>query len=308
MPSIKDLWSLLQDTRPALIPYFQSAREKYGETALQGHRGGWLILYISHIILDDVPVTPERIQQIAINRKYHKTEQLASHLQELAEMDLLQSVNGGYRLTEEGQELGRFYFTTLHDAVRNANFMPETDIQQLNELLQRIIDAVPDAPLPVPEYKQPFLNFQQSYDYKNISSLALFSDLRATLGMFRDAAHIPAWENLGLDGLHAETFTYIWDGNHKNAQDLSNTLTDYRGFSLQEYQATLDNLTEQGWLERNNDAFSLTDEGQKIRQQIEDETEKNFAPLWQITLSDDEIETLWERTQQLIDCAKDGMG
>jgi ribosomal protein S19E (S16A) len=303
MPSIRDLWQLLQKTRPALEPYFSAANDKLKKTALRGHRGGWLILYISHIILDDVPVTPERIQQIAINRKYHKIEQLASHLQELSAMGLLQKVDRGYCLTQEGQKLGRYYFPTLHDAVRNVNLMPEADIQQLNQLLQRVIDVVPDLPLVIPEYKQAFFNFQQSYDYQDIPPVALFSDWRATLGIVRDATHVPAWEKIGLDGLHIETLSYIWNGKHKTAAALSNVITDYRGYSQDDYQAALDNLTQHRWLEKQGQIYFLSDEGQVIRQQIEDETEQNFAPLWHMALSEDELNILWKRTQELIDGA-----
>jgi DNA-binding MarR family transcriptional regulator len=107
---------------------------------------------------------------------------------------------------------------------------------------------------------------------------------------FRDDAHMAAFQPLEERGHAWEAFSHIWDGSASTATGVFETLV-YRGFSLEEYTHALDSLVERRWLSKDGDVYTMTEEGQQIRQRVEDATNAYFYKPWE-ALSAEEIDEL----------------
>jgi DNA-binding MarR family transcriptional regulator len=79
-----------------------------------------------------------------------------------------------------------------------------------------------------------------------------------------------------------ETLTYVWRGDANTAGELAEELQPYRNYDQAAYAATLDELAQRGWIAQKNGKYVVTDEGQKLRQEIEDATDRCFDVPWDV--------------------------
>lgn len=92
----------------------------------------------------------------------------------------------------------------------------------------------------------------------------------------RDDCHMAAWRQAGLDGPTLDTLTRIWRSEASSEQDLAAKLTSQRPADVAGQLARLrrDGLVAPGEPPR------TTDKGAKLRQAIEDETDRLFFAPW----------------------------
>ncbi len=99
---------------------------------------------------------------------------------------------------------------------------------------------------------------------------------------FRDDAHMAAWKPFNITGYEWEAFSFIWSGQAQTAEEIDRQLF-YRGYSLSEYEAALQDLIERGWLEEQTDKpdhYKLTADGTNIRETAETQTDTYFYTPW----------------------------
>jgi hypothetical protein len=94
--------------------------------------------------------------------------------------------------------------------------------------------------------------------------------------MARDDSHMAAWRQAGLDGPMLDTLTRIWRGEATDDTDLAAKLTSQRPA---EVATQLARLRRDGLVAAEG-ALRTTDKGAKIRQAIEDETDRLFFGAW----------------------------
>lgn len=92
----------------------------------------------------------------------------------------------------------------------------------------------------------------------------------------RDDCHMAAWQLASLDGPTLDTLTRIWREEASSVEDLTVKLTSQRPVDIAEQLARLrrDGLVTDG------DPPRTTDKGAKVRQGIEDETDRLFFSAW----------------------------
>ena len=101
----------------------------------------------------------------------------------------------------------------------------------------------------------------------------------------------------GVSGTAWEDLTFIWRGECSNAEELVERFK-FRGYSAQDHEQELASLAERGWLTKTSDGYQLTEQGQAVRQQAEDDTNRYFFTPW-ACLSDAESVQLHDLLTQL---------
>jgi hypothetical protein len=109
---------------------------------------------------------------------------------------------------------------------------------------------------------------------------------------YRDDAHMAAFGIQQVKGHVWEAFSFIADGKARNAADLYSQLA-YRGFYTEDCQAALNDLAKRGWIAEG----AITESGQKIREEVEAQTNTYFYAPWAV-LSDSEFEEMLELMQK----------
>jgi hypothetical protein len=92
----------------------------------------------------------------------------------------------------------------------------------------------------------------------------------------RDDCHMAAWQQAGLDGPTLDTLTRIWRNEASSEKDLASKLTSQRPADIAEQ---LTRLRREGLVSA-GDPPRTTDKGAKMRQGIEDETDRLFFSPW----------------------------
>ena len=91
---------------------------------------------------------------------------------------------------------------------------------------------------------------------------------------FRGDGHVAALTVSGVSGIEAAVM-HVAQGDSWTREPLRKT----RGYSTEQWDTALAALRERGWIERDSEGF--TDEGRRVRQEVEDRTDVLALPPWQ---------------------------
>jgi hypothetical protein len=97
--------------------------------------------------------------------------------------------------------------------------------------------------------------------------------------MFRDDVHPAAWRRYNVNGPTWEIFTLIWNGEAHTLEELSQRL-ERRRHSPDLIPQSLQDLVARGWIAKENGGYHATDDGIRLRQEAEDETDRLFYAPW----------------------------
>ena len=139
----------------------------------------------------------------------------------------------------------------------------------------------------------------QSHIKVDPGSLGHVDQLLDDLNAFRDDAHVAAWKPSGVDGHTWEVLTLVWNGEANTADKLVERLP-YRQYSKGDYHKTLLYLVQKGWIEEGPDGYLVTEEGKKIRDQAEVDTDAIYFGPWK-ALADGEINRIGALLSELRD-------
>lgn len=101
----------------------------------------------------------------------------------------------------------------------------------------------------------------------------------ADFNAFRDDCHMAAWRRLGVAGYVWEALALVADGTGPTADALFMSLS-YRGYSVADYAAALDELAARGWAAPAADGWQVTGEGRTVRAAAEQRTDAAFYAPW----------------------------
>ena len=107
---------------------------------------------------------------------------------------------------------------------------------------------------------------------------------------FRDDCHIPAWEAKGYEGPAFEILSYVWPGPVDVSYTKLPAVGSIEGLekamaprqTRADIEKNVDALVRRGDLVREGDAVRITPQGQKTRDEIEQDTDRRFFANWQL--------------------------
>ena len=205
---------------------------------------------------------------------------------------LIDATKIGY-LLQDGEiftisEKGKTVITDIHqkfyDTINQFDHFPADKMKSLASILEVLVNSVTKTAL-----SDGLLCFdcsQKGHLPVDPGSLAHVDQLLDDLNAFRDDAHISAWKSTGLDGHTLEVLTMVWNADANSPDKLVERMP-YRSYQVEDYQATLNKLEDKGWVKQGKDGFEVTDEGKKVRDQIEDATNANYFAPWSALTKDD---------------------
>jgi hypothetical protein len=97
--------------------------------------------------------------------------------------------------------------------------------------------------------------------------------------MYRDDAHLAAWQSSGLSAIALESLTMIWRGQVGTLDELTDKLY-FRGHPQSVYIDALNELRARSYISGFRNALRITNQGCHFRDQVEMKTEEYFFAPW----------------------------
>jgi predicted transcriptional regulator len=210
-----------------------------------------------------------------------------------------------YLLTEKGKHFANKFLQAADASIAHLQPIPIAELQKIADYGKRLVEASLAAP-------EPPSRFAITRYYRNIHPgqeaqlLRLVLHYVATLDQYRGAAHLASWQHHNLEGCAWSVLTSIWRGE-ANTLDALHEEVGQPVFSREEILQALRDLVNRGWIEERTDKYQMTPEGQRIRQEAEELTDRHFFPPW-ACLNETEQEDLLSLATQLSAGLKNSMG
>jgi ribosomal protein S19E (S16A) len=209
---------------------------------------------------------------------YIKPAQYEALLAQVAEAGLIAPVgDSGYEFTEHGRSVLHEVEHAFYTRLSEVEPAPAERMAQLEGGLAQLVEASLAAAEPA---DKPGLSVvYEGHPGQAYGPLARIDQRLDDLSAFRDDVHLAAWQPYGVSGQAWEALTFVWRGDAATAEELAERLS-FRGYSVEEYAAALTDLVERGWVERTADGYRVTEQGQALRQEAEDTTDRLFYAPW----------------------------
>jgi DNA-binding MarR family transcriptional regulator len=277
------LWPLMNETMVAFSPFYQD--EMIRAIVDHGVRNVWFPLSLARGAEPD-PLSLERMARL---NPYTAREHHRDALRTLIELEMLEPIDGvdgdRYRLTDSGRTAVEAIFAAAHRALDRVHFLPPEDTETLAVLLGRVVQASLDAPEPA---TKPALQHSRWTDPgPGKSAVSRIDQYLTDLSRFRDDVHIAAWRAQPIDAVTVEALTYLWRGESDSPADLADRLS-FRGHSQEVYRTAFQGLVSKGWAKTLDGRYEITEQGARVREEIEEKTEELFFSPW-ATLLEEEL-------------------
>ena len=187
---------------------------------------------------------------------------------------LVDEKSGRWDLTAAGREIVKrvrreadAYLASLPSPI------PVDDLARLSSLLTRVFDAIADG-----LDKRWHSHIPRAARMAGDGTHPMVALENAVYGIWqaRDDCHMAAWQQAGLDGPTLDTLTRIWRNEATSENELASKLTSQRPADI---AGQLTRLRRDGLVSA-GDPPRTTDKGAKLRQGIEDETDRFFFTPW----------------------------
>lgn len=285
----ENLWNILQEAFNAIAPHYRDkVRESMAEIGFEGPE--WYMTYLAHG-LDPKPLTAVTLQKIM---PYGNKERQLERLQQTAKKGFLKEENGEFTITAKGRNGVEDFFITARDSIGKLEPLPPSQMDALAATLKTIVKHTLAASEPA---EKNHLIISRATDFDDNANAAIQIDQYMTdLLHYRDDAHLAAWRTQAVDGPTWETFTLFWRGDVSTLAELVENRQP-RGFEgTAVYEQAIQELIKRGWLMKSDEAYKVTEAGQKLRDAVEAKTNEYFFVGFS-ALDDAAIEEL---TSQLI--------
>lgn len=288
---VEKIWELIGKIRLQLIGLVRADRDAAGQAV--GYAGmAWRPLQWA-LTLD-----PPTLDALSQYRPYENPVALAATWDGMvAEGVLEKQADGRYIPTAKGRDQIGQIFGAIDGAYQRVQNIPHEQAFDLHALLNRVLTTAIHDPAIYTFAAQATSRLQPPRPHP----LSLLGQLFDELWAFRDDAHVAAWRGLGVAGYQWETLSYVWLGIATTPAELGATLA-HRGYAAADYAEGLADLARREWVAANPDGYTLTEEGRRIREQAERDTDDTFYGAL-LTL-DDAVPT----TYQLLAALHYGLG
>jgi DNA-binding PadR family transcriptional regulator len=280
--------NLVEHTTPILSQFFQE---------IDGLEGRDIAFIQIGYGLAPKPLTPENFIKRA---PYANPETFRGQMDEAVERGWLESVDDGrYRLTPKAKETVEHLLGLADKTLAGVETLPDVDLKRIEQLLAKVVKKAHQLPEPA---EKPGLALGETFDRDNSVPLVQARRRMLDLLAYRDDVHIAAWQPYGVSGQVWETLTYVWQGDAGTAAELADKLS-YRHYDAGAYATALKDLSTHGWIARENGKYVITPEGQRLRQEAEDTTDRYFDAPW-TALSESETRELKELLKKFVKAVK----
>lgn len=259
---------------------------------------GWFAL-LSSAAVDPAPLT---VEDFKATTPYAAPQRMAQIIDNALEGGFLTGdEDSGFQLTAEGRAVLSAFFDTAREHISSAPILPAAEMERLAAILQRLVEATEALSYPA---EKPSLGRSRWTDPGPDAPPAVRIDQFLTdLQLFRDDAHITAWQAKDVDGRSWETLTFLWRDDAHTAAELVDKLPR-RGYTEENYAASLAYLAGKGWIAPAGDSWQVTDSGRALRQDVEDETDRLFFAGWNV-LDKTELVDLDDLLERLLEHLKE---
>ena len=287
----KSVFQLFGETSASIYPLAREVMRPLFEEHFSEQRF-YQLLFLAYNLRPE-PISANLFQ---LRNPYANPDSVQEILEDAAEAGYLEKVSvGDYRLTQKGS----YAIETVHEAFYNhVNQLKEVPADQLNELcslLAKLVKSISQTDLGGRK-----ICFDASFGghiQVDHGTLAQVDQLLDDLNAFRDDAHIAAWTPVGVDGHTWEVLTLVWNGEATTAETLNERLP-YRQYTAEDYQGSLEDLVQRGWIEEGVEGYLVTDAGKKIRDEAEAVTNENYYRPWKV-LTDSELTRIGDLLKEL---------
>lgn len=245
------------------------------------------------------PLTPENFIE---RGPYANPKRFKEQMDASVERGWLEPVeDGGYKLTESGKQLAKRFFALGNEWFGSLPALSEEDTTRIADLLAKLVKKAYQLPEPT---RKPTLEIGIRLDPGPDAAPMLRVRRHLTdLAYYRDDVHMAAWQPNGADGKVWETLTYAWREEASTAAELAEQLSQYRDYNEADYTAAFEEMATRGWVTVKNGKYLITDQGKKLRQKAEDDTDQYFYAPFE-TLTEEEIEELKSLLEKLAEVVK----
>ncbi len=206
--------------------------------------------------------------------------------------------DGTFRMSDRGREV--YGLVMQATAPRwSMETVPAADLDRIIALLTQAAQATFDHADP-DDHWSTVTRARHAYRFDGpLPPLQRINVLTFDLWAFRDDVHLLAWRDHNVSPRTWESFSYLWKGDANSADTLSQALTDYHGFSLEEYAQSLAELESLGWIEQADEpgTYRLTAHGASVREAAEVRTNTLFAAAWDALTTESYAELVARLTQ-----------
>ena len=200
--------------------------------------------------------------------------------------------DGSFRVTEKARETARFLIQAGDVQLSDFASMNDQDLKRLLALLKQIV--LESCLSPEPPGKWGILKRFRVAD-EQYPPIMQIREYLMDLFAYRDDSHLsasrPYFNEAGIVWI---VLGALWKGEAVNAGQMAEKMA-FRGYDVEEYEIAIQAAMELGWVEQadRQDTFRLTEQGRKLREQAEQDTNEYFFAPWSV-LTQAEIDELHE--------------
>lgn len=253
---------LYAEMQPSLVKFVEGA----------GHLPDWdIILMQTAYSLEPALLSPAFLIERA---PYTRPESFLERMYAATQRGWLHEKKGGFGLTDAGREIVEGMYELGDRLHAKMETLTDPEMERLLSLSDSVIVKIKRLPAPA---RKPA--FELSLLYERGASTPRIVQVRQrilVLLSFRDDAHVAAWRPCESDGQLWEAFTLIWREQAGSAAELAKQLP-HRNYAESDYADALKKLTARGWITDRDGRFITGDQAARMRQEVEDATDRLFA-------------------------------
>lgn len=291
----RNVWPIATEAMNALGEHYLPAMDQAMSEA--GWKGGFW-----HWLFAALTFEPESVsaRKLAVRTPYFAADFFTARLSAAASAGYLTPIGDQeYRLTELGRSTARKALMVAYECMATLRPLPPADLERLVSFLYRLVGASLAAPEPPGKWS---ITYCRRLDLtENTAFVAKADQYLSDLNSYRDDAHLAAWQPHGFTGQAWEALTFVWRGQAATLDELCQKLAR-RGHARSTYAEAMHDLIKRGLVEEDAGTYRMTDQGQALRQAVEDTTDRYFYAPW-ACLGEQEVTEL----QTLLARLRDGL-
>lgn len=276
-----------EDPAPNPPPALMLLRGGYAESP------GWFMVQAAEFDPEPLTVSGLRVRDV------YGAERLVRALLDLMVSERWLDVQGdAYTLTKQGRDVVAQLQGRTAVLARATLPLTASELERLADLMGRVIDASLQSDNPPGTWC--LAHSRNRAPAADASPAEQIFQYVADFNAFRDDAHMASWRPYKMAGCGWEAFALVCSGQAKTAVSIHEQIA-YRGHTLAEYAAELQQLHARGWLEQERPgSYFVTPAGQAVWEDAERLTDAYFYAPWKV-LSREEVTDLKELMERLRD-------
>jgi predicted transcriptional regulator len=240
-----------------------------------GLGGSWFNLFTAYSV-DPDGFTAQDLQQ---RGPYISLAQYQQFVDDLVASGVLEKIGDGkVKVSDKGHQAVKKILKATWESFAKADILNDDQLNQLLGLMRKISTEIIEGDVANNAFVSGYDNLAPPDDEIPLVLVDHQSDL---IRLYRDDAHHAVWQDLGVAPHAFEAFTLIWRGDHDTADSIAKQNAG-RGYSADEYAAGLKDIVKRRWLTESSGKYTITDEGQRVRDEAEIQTDENYYKPWMV--------------------------